>query len=104
MKKLKASLAVTVALAFGLSACGGSKTKAVESNKQVQQDATQAQQIVDACLAKNNVITNLHGVVNCIAPKGHSQALLSCSINHMKDIHNKQVFEQDLVVCAEQNR
>jgi hypothetical protein len=96
------SLLATAALAVSLSACGHGATKAdatkLKSNAQVQQDAAQAQKIIDDCLTRG-----------CIAPPGHAPQFEACAQQQLSSAHlttktGREAYLQSVVLCGESNR
>jgi hypothetical protein len=109
------SLLATAALAVSLSACGHGATKAdatkLKSNAQVQQDAAQAQKIIDDCLTRGSFVTSTgrRAIVTCIAPPGHAPQFEACAQQQLSSAHlttktGREAYLQSVVLCGESNR
>jgi len=102
-RKLFATAAFSVLLAVGPVTVASAHSHA---SKAEQAQEAQVQKIVQTCVSKGNFLTKhgRQGIVNCIAPKGHSAALETCVEKNLIGVHSKATLESKVAQCAEKNR
>jgi hypothetical protein len=86
---------LAVVALVALAGCGGAKVANTP-------EAKQAETVVQGCLAHDPAPAQ---VESCIAPPGHSQALLSCATSAaVKNFYSRARLTVALVKCVEAHR
>lgn len=98
-------------LLVGLLVCAAVGCNSKSNNAVVQGDVQQAQQIVQSCLTKGDLLTaaGRTKILDCVAPPGKSQALQTCvqtkaSTAKFVTKSERDAFYQQLAQCLEANR
>lgn len=103
---MKGKLLVGVAaLSLSLAACGGHGHKAA-TNKQLNNDTTQATAIIDKCLNKGGTFKQ---VEHCVVPRGHGVDFTRCTVSQFKPSVlaskvSEKAYLQTVFLCGEKYR
>lgn len=99
----KGILAVLAALMFAVAGCGGTGTIKAAKDPQTKADIAKAEVVVKQCVTTSH---SKAGLVNCLAPKGHTRALEACvkhAFTHDLPLH-KSRLTPDVATCVVNNR